>query len=192
MEMRGGNTENVVQEFAALLRRYDVSMVWSDRYGQAWVRDAFARYDIELKYSELNRSQLYLELLPALRSQQVELLDLPKLRNQLQSLERRTTRGSRDIVDHPSGGHDDLINAAAGALVMAACADRYQVTWSTDSPFWNRYKTDTSDPYLEMERRALVRSGNLNSDGRPIDAGAGPPVVPVQTRIIESNRSSLT
>jgi hypothetical protein len=38
--------------------------------------------------------------------------------SQLIRLERRTGRG-RDGIDHPPGGHDDLINAAAGAVVMA-------------------------------------------------------------------------
>jgi hypothetical protein len=38
------------------------------------------------------------------------------------SLERRTSRGGKDSIDHPPGGHDDLANAAAGALVIAASA----------------------------------------------------------------------
>jgi hypothetical protein len=34
-------------------------------------------------------------------------------------LERRTSRGGKDSVDHPPGSHDDVANAAAGALVLA-------------------------------------------------------------------------
>jgi hypothetical protein len=34
-------------------------------------------------------------------------------------LERSSTRGGRDVVDHPRGSHDDLAQAAALALVMA-------------------------------------------------------------------------
>jgi hypothetical protein len=37
----------------------------------------------------------------------------------LLSLERRTARSGKDSVDHPPAGHDDLINAAAGALTLA-------------------------------------------------------------------------
>jgi hypothetical protein len=37
---------------------------------------------------------------------------------QLIGLERRTARGGRDSIDHPPGGHDDVANAAAGALVQ--------------------------------------------------------------------------
>ena len=38
------------------------------------------------------------------------------------------TRVGRDLVDHPPGQHDDLANAAAGALVLAAAADRRTVS----------------------------------------------------------------
>ena len=38
---------------------------------------------------------------------------------QLVGLERRTARGGRDTIDHAPGGHDDLINAAAGVLCLA-------------------------------------------------------------------------
>ena len=56
-------------------------------------------------------------LLPLLNSQAVDLLDNERLVSQLVSLERRTTRGGRDSIDHLPGAHDDLANAAADALV---------------------------------------------------------------------------
>jgi hypothetical protein len=43
---------------------------------------------------------------------------------QLVSLER-TTSSVRDRVDHPKGLHDDLANAAAGAIVMAQQGSGY-------------------------------------------------------------------
>ena len=50
----------------------------------------------------------------------VRLLDVPRLRDQLVGLERRTGRGTgRDIIDHRPGGHDDVANAVAGALALA-------------------------------------------------------------------------
>lgn len=39
---------------------------------------------------------------------------------QLVGLERRTARGGRDSIDHPPGGHDDVANAVAGALLGAS------------------------------------------------------------------------
>ncbi len=51
-----------------------------------------------------------------MNSARIELLDNPRLIAQLCSLERRTSRGGKDSIDHGPGGHDDVINAAAGAL----------------------------------------------------------------------------
>ena len=39
---------------------------------------------------------------------------------QLLALERATSRLGKDSISHPPNGHDDIVNAAAGALVMAA------------------------------------------------------------------------
>jgi hypothetical protein len=198
-EKRGGDTESAVRDFTELLSSHGVSRVYSDRYAANWVTDAFARHGIELITSPKNRSELYLELLPALRSRQVELLDIPKLRNQLQSLERHTTRSGKDSVDHPPGAHDDLANAAAGALVMIADADRRTVTWSvaTSSSAWNS-KTGTiqssADYDAENRRKAYVRTGNLDWSGKPIDRHAGPPVPPPfnpNRVIVENNNDSL-
>ena len=65
-----------------------------------------------------SKSELYGELLPALNSGQVELLDNERLRRQLCSLERRVHAGGRQSIDHPARGHDDLINGTAGVLVQ--------------------------------------------------------------------------
>ena len=130
-EVKSADTEAVVSEFAALLKSYGVNTAYADRYGAEWVRGAFARHGISLRQSPHDRSALYLNLLPALNAGQVKLLDLPRLRSQLLSLERRTIRGSgRDVVDHPSAGADDLINAVAGALVMAAGAESQKIHWA--------------------------------------------------------------
>ena len=62
------------------------------------------------------KSDLYREFLPLLNSGQVELLDQPRLISQLCGLERRTSRAGKDSIDHAPGGHDDVVNAAAGVL----------------------------------------------------------------------------
>ena len=59
------------------------------------------------------------DLLPLLNSTAADLLEHDKLVTQLISLERRTSRGGKDSIDHPPGGHDDVANAVAGALVVA-------------------------------------------------------------------------
>jgi hypothetical protein len=53
------------------------------------------------------------------------LLDSPRLVGQLVNLERRASPMGRDRIDHPAGAHDDLSNAAAGALVLAAEESSY-------------------------------------------------------------------
>jgi hypothetical protein len=110
--------EDAVSEFVPLLRAYGCSVVTGDRYAGAWPRDAFAKYGITYQPSERTKSEIYLELLPLLRSGRAELLDEPRLLRQLSGLERRVARGGRSSVDHAPGGSDDLANAAAGALVL--------------------------------------------------------------------------
>jgi hypothetical protein len=112
--------ESVVKEFAKLLKAYGVHCVTGDRYSGEWCREGFARYGIAYMVSEQTKSQLYGEWLPLVTSQRVALLDHPKLVQEALGLERRTARGGRDSIDHGPQGHDDLLNAAAGALVLAA------------------------------------------------------------------------
>jgi hypothetical protein len=64
------------------------------------------------------KSEIYQEFLPLLNSRRAALLKHDGLERQLLLLERRTSRGGRDAIDHPRGGRDDLANAVAGALVM--------------------------------------------------------------------------
>lgn len=112
--------EQVVEQFAALLASYRVKHVNGDRYAGEWPREQFQKHGITYVPSERAKSDIYRDVLPALNSGRVELLDHPRLLTQLQNLERRTARGGRDSIDHAPGGHDDLVNAGCGALVFAA------------------------------------------------------------------------
>lgn len=107
-------------EFCNTIKSYGLHTVTGDRYAAQWVVSAFAANGVTYEHTTKSRSEIYLELLPQINSQSIRLLDLPKLQTQLTSLERRTSRSGRDSVDHPPGAHDDLANAAAGALVLAA------------------------------------------------------------------------
>ncbi len=106
--------ENVVEEFAALLAEYRVGRVSGDRYAGEWPRDAFRRNGIQYRVAESPKNHIYRDVVPAIHSKQLELLDEPRLVAQLVGLERRTSRGGRESIDHPPGGHDDLANAAIG------------------------------------------------------------------------------
>ena len=114
------NPDNVISEFAALLKSYRVSSVTGDRFGGEFPRERFATYGIKYNLSDRPASDIYRDILPALNSGKVQLLDSPRLISQLCGLERRTARGGRDSITHPPSGHDDVANAVAGALLMAA------------------------------------------------------------------------
>jgi hypothetical protein len=116
----GFSPEETCRQFAAELKRYGCTVVYSDAYAGEWPREQFAKHGIIVQPSPLTRSELYLELAPMVNSGSCELLDHTRLLNQLADLERRTGASGRDSVDHRRGQHDDLANAAAGALVMAA------------------------------------------------------------------------
>jgi hypothetical protein len=112
--------QSVVDEFAALLKTYHVSRISGDKYGGEWPRERFRALGITYEPVERSKSDLYREFLPLLNSGKVELLDIPRLATQFTSLERRTARSGFDSIDHAPGAHDDLANAAAGAMVLAA------------------------------------------------------------------------
>jgi hypothetical protein len=113
----------VVQEYAALLKSYGIARVTGDAYAGEWPRERFAVHGISYDVSQKPKSAIYGEFLPALNGGRVRLLDSPRLVAQLVNLERRTARGGRDTIDHASGSHDDVANAACGALVRVI-ADR--------------------------------------------------------------------
>ncbi|MGH7041586.1 MAG: hypothetical protein ACREFY_05585, partial [Acetobacteraceae bacterium] len=110
--------EAAVTEFAALLKSFGLHEVTGDRYAGEWPRERFRVAGIAYKISEKAKIEIYRDCLPLLNAGKAELLDLPRLASQLCGLERRTARGGRDSIDHPPGGHDDLANAAAGALLL--------------------------------------------------------------------------
>ena len=109
--------ESVCEEFCQLLKVYKVSTVFGDRFAGQWPREQFRKHGITYKVADRTKSEIYRDLLPLLNSGRIQLLDHKKLINQLVSLERRTRSGGRDVIDHAARGHDDVINAAAGALV---------------------------------------------------------------------------
>jgi hypothetical protein len=112
--------ESVVEEFAKLLTSYGIKSVVGDRYGGEWPRERFREHQIDYVCSENAKSAIYGEFLPLINSKRVDLLDLPRLTAQICSLERRTARGGRDSIDHPPGAHDDIANAACGAIVLVS------------------------------------------------------------------------
>lgn len=115
------NPTGVVEEIGVLLRQYGVRSVTGDRYAGEWPREQFRARGIDYRTSELDRSALYLELLPAVNAGTLELPDDDKLLRELRGLERRRGAAGRDRVDHRPGQHDDRANAVAGVVSLIAC-----------------------------------------------------------------------
>jgi hypothetical protein len=112
----------VVGEFSALLKSRGITAVKGDHYSGGWCADEFGRNGIRYVPSAQTKSEIYLAALPLLLSGRARLLDDEKLRRQLSGLERRAHANGRESVDHAAGSaaHDDVANAACGALVHAA------------------------------------------------------------------------
>jgi hypothetical protein len=108
------NPESATDEFAKTLRGYNISRVSGDRYAGEWPREQFRKRGITYALSEAPKSALYVDLLPRLNSRAIRLVDNARLINQICALERRTSRGGKDSIDHPPGAHDDLANVVAG------------------------------------------------------------------------------
>jgi hypothetical protein len=101
--------------------------------------------------------------------------------SQFVQLERRTSRAGRDTVDHAPGGHDDVANAVAGALVMVGKPLRQapQAAFGTfDGPYgssgaWRGVQLRYEDlPAAEWARRGFWHP---NDKQKWIDRGILPP-----------------
>jgi hypothetical protein len=117
------NPTEATATIAGVLKEYGLRTTIGDRYAAAWVVDGFARQGINYKHSERDRSAIYLDIMAAFNSGRIRLLDNRRMVNQFANLERRTSPIGKDRVDHGPGGHDDLCNSAAGALVQLTFED---------------------------------------------------------------------
>lgn len=134
-----------VAEFADVLKTFSLTRATSDRYAGSWPTEAFRKHGITVESSTRTKSEIYQAVLPLIMSGTCELLDHARLLKQLGGLERRTARGGKDSIDHAPRQHDDVANAAAGALVLAALPTAFDwravpgmtsaATWGDDDPY---------------------------------------------------------
>jgi hypothetical protein len=122
----------VVEEYAELLKHYNVRKLQGDRYAGLWPVEAFHQHKITYEQSAKAKSEIYGAFLPLLNSRKIDLLDDEKTINQLLGLERRTARSGRDSIDHAPNSHDDKINSVAGLCVLLAAPKRYRYDASMD------------------------------------------------------------
>jgi hypothetical protein len=110
--------DDSTREIAGVLKRYRLTSAMGDRFAGEWPRERFRAHGIEYKVSPKSKSEIYLEFIPPVNSGRVRLPRNQRMRAQMASLVRHTSRGGRDTIDHPPRAHDDVINAVAGAIVM--------------------------------------------------------------------------
>ncbi len=124
--------QEAVEALCDLFRSARIYTVVGDRWSQGFTVDSFSKCGIAYQYCELDRSEVYLEVLGLFTSGRVRLIDNNRLVAQFAGLERRTSPGGRDRVDHGREGHDDVSNSAAIALWLAAKSAGF------DMPGWAR------------------------------------------------------
>jgi hypothetical protein len=146
-----------VEQFTTLLAKYQIWTVHGDRYAGEWPREQFSQRGVGYEPCEMAKSELYLAFLPLLNSWSVSLIDHPRLEHQLISLERKVTRGGRDIVDHPRGAHDDIANCVAGACVLAQTAGQIPFNRLPESSGYEYNPLAEPEEKLRAERRAEER-----------------------------------
>ena len=108
------NPRHAVKKFAGIVKSYGCSTVVGDAYAGETFRADFSEHDINYRRCSRSKSELYEQIEPKLNAREIELLDIPKLQEQLLTLVWRGTR-----IDHLAGDHDDFANAAVGALIEA-------------------------------------------------------------------------
>ena len=156
--------EQVVTEFAVTLKSFRVSRVAGDHYAGEWPREHYRKHGIIYEFAQRTKSDIYRDTLPLINSGRLVLLDHQKMIDQFCNLERRTSRAGKDSVDHGPGGHDDICNAVAGALLAASAGKKRRplfgcygygggpVTW------WDRETGQEIDPRtLEPIVRPRIR-----------------------------------
>lgn len=149
-----------IKLFAGILKSYGISRVTGDAYAGQTFRNDFLSHDISYHTCPVPKSSLYETLEVELNSGRVALLDDPKLLRQLLSL---VIRGGK--IDHPSGTHDDLANAAAGAVWVlkrdepSDCEDEielYDSSYEEEEAFLSRndgevFMSDMEDSPFDFE-----------------------------------------
>jgi hypothetical protein len=112
---------------------YKVTSVVGDKWGGEFPREAFRLQGITYEANAAPKSDIYRDALPLLNSGTVELLDIPRLTQQLIGLERKTARSGKDTIDHAPLGHDDCSNAVCLVITLRALKSSGAVIISDDA-----------------------------------------------------------
>jgi len=108
--------DDVVKQISDTLKQWGISETVADAYAAGWPISSFAKHGITLTHASLNKSEIYVNVVPLFTSARVRLLNIQRMVDQLCGLKRKVGQGGREIVDHPRNAHDDLANSVCGLL----------------------------------------------------------------------------
>ncbi|NQT80269.1 MAG: hypothetical protein HQ555_07770 [Candidatus Aminicenantes bacterium] len=114
------NNNTVISEIALICKKYNVSEIVQDRHAIGWISKDLEPYDIIVEASDKTKSEIYEYFAVLMNKNEVELLDEPRLKSQITGLQRILKSGGLVKIDHYRGGHDDLINSAAGSIILSS------------------------------------------------------------------------
>jgi hypothetical protein len=107
------NPRLAVARFAVVCARYRCREVHGDAYAGETFRRDFSDCGIDYIVEKQTRTDFYEAVEVALNADQIELLDVAKLRRQLLTIVRKGAS-----LDHQAGQHDDWATSAACALTL--------------------------------------------------------------------------
>jgi hypothetical protein len=138
-----------------LCKAYNIHSVRGDAYAGELAREPIRRAGISYELAKKHKSELYVD--PFLGMLNAGKIDLPRndrAISQICSLERSVQRSGRDQISHPSHGRDDIANAIAGAVDLAANFTLFDSTFSWVS---GRAPAETIEQAKEREAAANAR-----------------------------------
>jgi len=116
------NSEKVMAEKAEIAKSFRLNKISGDNWGAGLSVAIYSSHGIT--YAKVPpKSAIYLDFLTLANSGRPLLLNHPLMISQFCALERRISFGSRtETIDHPNRDnfHDDVANATAGAICLAA------------------------------------------------------------------------
>jgi hypothetical protein len=113
-----------------LCKSYNISSVSGDDWGADLLKGLIRNAGLGYNKVPKNKSQLYLDpCLPLLNAGKLDLPRNERVISQFCNLER-SVKGGHDHIDHPSHGHDDIVNSIAVAANAAFNYTLFDTSWS--------------------------------------------------------------
>jgi hypothetical protein len=142
--------KEIIRQIVETCRQYQVTNVIQDRHAIGWIGADLKEHNIAVEVSDMNKSQIYEHFAVLMNKRQVELVDNPRLKTQMQGLMKFLKGGGAVSIDHLRSGHDDVVNSAAGAIVAAS---RTETPIRDEIQFGISYYPESLEDQLEREAR---------------------------------------